>query len=174
MTPAQRVARWGLLVLPAIVALYTVAFVANIATLSNEARIYPLVMLTLLMTTIAVVVVREVRATASAAGPADAEPGTAATSDGRGERDVLRAVWTGWRLGVVVVVIFTVYAFALPWLGFYVATAAFVVAVRLVMGGRTWRVLLGVPAVLVPVYVLFGRVLDVPLPIGRWMRPFVS
>ena len=78
-----------------------------------------------------------------------------------------------YRLVLFVFVVFALYVGALPYLGFRIATAAFVAALQAVLdppkGARRW-VAVGVTALVTTLvcYVLFERYLQVLLPRGRW------
>jgi putative tricarboxylic transport membrane protein len=69
--------------------------------------------------------------------------------------------------------VFSVYVFVLPYLGFRIATLAFLVALQIVLepprNARRWVVVLGVALVAtVAVYYAFERYLHVLLPRGLW------
>ena len=78
-----------------------------------------------------------------------------------------------YRLVFIVFVVFGLYVGALPYLGFRIATAAFVAALQAVLdppkGARRW-IVVGVTALVTTLvcYVLFERYLQVLLPRGRW------
>ncbi|WFF41965.1 tripartite tricarboxylate transporter TctB family protein [Salinicola endophyticus] len=75
------------------------------------------------------------------------------------------------RLAFATLAAFSLYALAMPWLGFPLASLSFLLAVQWLLGARRGRRLLVAAIVAVAfglgLYLLFGQVFQIPLPTGR-------
>ncbi|WIX31922.1 tripartite tricarboxylate transporter TctB family protein [Salinicola sp. JS01] len=75
------------------------------------------------------------------------------------------------RLAFATLAAFALYALAMPWLGFPLASLSFLLAVQWLLGARRGRRLLVAAVVAVAfglgLHLLFGQVFQIPLPAGR-------
>lgn len=79
-----------------------------------------------------------------------------------------QAGWPGAARALGMMAIPIGYVYAMPYVGFYVATPVFLVAYLAYLGERDWRRLIGVPLfVFVLVNLVFTKLFFVALPVGR-------
>lgn len=77
------------------------------------------------------------------------------------------------RIGMMFLVVLA-YAFLFDKLGFIIATALMTVPLARFFGGTLKQALIGGTTMGVVLFLLFDRVLDVALPVGFWLKPFLG
>lgn len=143
----------SVLALPALVAVYMVAFALALPGL-EIATGHPIWVLAFLALLLVIVLIQELRGVRSEDQPAQGDA-------------VLRTWWAVNRPTVTMIILLGGYALALGYLGFYLSSAIFTAAAIYVLGYRRLPIIaLIAGATVLALWALFGELLDLRLPNG--------
>jgi hypothetical protein len=140
---------------PAIVLVFSLAFLVAITDLPGEAANYPRLVIAALVVSVLVNAVREMQMWRRERRDAAAQPpGT-------------KEIWTRWHRAAFAILLLGVYIAVIPHTGFYPATAGFLLLLLPAAGMRNpLHILAGVAVLLGGSYLLFTQLLQVLLPRG--------
>lgn len=138
------------LLVPALLTAYGLGFWNSVDGLSSTSRVYPQALTAVLLISLAVVILGEVRDWAK-------------TGDTRGLADL----WRRWKMAVITAVLTGVFVWGISVVGFYEALIPYTAVLTWVLGVRRLRTLAAFTVgTCVAIYLLFDVALGVRLPAG--------